>query len=105
MVLSTRVRVLLVVMAVVGMALGVIGVLGAVGSALPNNSDRIGSSAGWRAGIVGMEPGRSWSTCPLSSDLLPTLHQPADPSTLASDLRTGRVALSRQLWHVRADRY
>src|ERR687897_1791711 len=52
-----------------------------------------------------MESGRSWSTCPLSSDLLPTLHQPADPSTLASDLRTGRVALSRQLWHVRADRY
>jgi hypothetical protein len=39
MVLSTRSRVLLVAMAVVGMALGVIGVLGAVGSASPNNSD------------------------------------------------------------------
>jgi hypothetical protein len=39
MVLSTRLRVLLVAMAVVGMALGVIGVLGAVGSASPNNSD------------------------------------------------------------------
>jgi hypothetical protein len=39
MVLSTRVRVLLVAMAVVGMALGVIGVLGAVSSASPNNND------------------------------------------------------------------
>jgi hypothetical protein len=39
MVLSTRSRVLLVAMAVVGRALGVIGVLGAVGSASPNNSD------------------------------------------------------------------
>jgi hypothetical protein len=39
MVLSTRSRVLLVAMAVVGMALGVIGVLGAVGSASTNNSD------------------------------------------------------------------
>jgi hypothetical protein len=39
MVVSTRVRVLLVAMAVVGMALGIIGVLGAVGSASPNNSD------------------------------------------------------------------
>ena len=39
MVLSTRSRVLLVAMVVVGMALGVIGVLGAVGSASPNNSD------------------------------------------------------------------
>jgi hypothetical protein len=36
MVLSTRVRVLLVVMV---LALGIIGVLGAVGSASPNNSD------------------------------------------------------------------
>jgi len=39
MVLSTRLRILLVAMAVVGMALGVIGVLGAVGSASPNNND------------------------------------------------------------------
>ena len=39
MMLSTRVRVLLMAMVVVGMALGVIGVLGAVGSASPNNND------------------------------------------------------------------
>ena len=39
MVVSTRLRVLLVALAVVGTALGVIGVLGAVGSASPNNSD------------------------------------------------------------------
>lgn len=39
MVLSTRVRVLLVAMVVVGMALGVIGVVGAVGTASPNNND------------------------------------------------------------------
>jgi hypothetical protein len=39
MVLSTRVRVLLMAMVVVGMALGVIGVVGAVGSASPNNND------------------------------------------------------------------
>src|SRR5215217_3081999 len=39
MVLSTRLRVLLVAMAVVGMALGIIGFLGAVGSASPNNDD------------------------------------------------------------------
>src|SRR5215216_8193221 len=39
MVVSTRLRVLLVPMVVVGMALGVIGVLGAVGSASPNNND------------------------------------------------------------------
>jgi hypothetical protein len=39
MVLSTRVRVLLVAMVVVGMALGIIGVLGAVGSASPNNTN------------------------------------------------------------------
>jgi len=38
MVLSTRLRVLLMAMVVVGMALGVIGVLGAV-SASPNNND------------------------------------------------------------------
>ena len=39
MVVSTRVRVLLVAMAVVGMALGIIAVLGAVSSASPNNTD------------------------------------------------------------------
>jgi hypothetical protein len=39
MVVSTTLRVLLVALAVVGMALGVIGVLGAVGSASPNNSN------------------------------------------------------------------
>jgi hypothetical protein len=39
MVVSTRVRVLLVAMAVVGMVLGIIAVLGAVGSASPNNID------------------------------------------------------------------
>ena len=39
MMLSTRVRVLLVAMAVVGMALGIIAVLGAVSSASPNNTD------------------------------------------------------------------
>jgi hypothetical protein len=39
MVVSTRLKVLLVALAVVGMALGVIGVLGAVGSASPNNND------------------------------------------------------------------
>ena len=39
MMLSTRVRVLLMAMVVVGMALGVIGVVGAVGSASPNNND------------------------------------------------------------------
>jgi hypothetical protein len=39
MVVSTRVRVLLVAMVVVGMALGIIAVLGAVGSASPNNDD------------------------------------------------------------------
>jgi hypothetical protein len=38
MVLSTRLKVLLVAMVVVGMALGIIGVLGAV-SASPNNND------------------------------------------------------------------
>jgi hypothetical protein len=39
MVVSTRLRALLVAMVVVGMALGVIGVLGAVGSASPNDAD------------------------------------------------------------------
>jgi hypothetical protein len=39
MVLSTRARILLMAMVVVGMALSIIGVLGAVGSASPNNDD------------------------------------------------------------------
>jgi hypothetical protein len=39
MVVSTRLRILLVAMAVVGMVLGVIAVLVAVGSASPNNND------------------------------------------------------------------
>ena len=39
MVMSTRLRVLLVAMAVVGMALGIIGVLGAVASASPKGND------------------------------------------------------------------
>jgi hypothetical protein len=39
MVLSTRLRILLVALAVVGMALGIIAVLGAVSSASPHNSD------------------------------------------------------------------
>jgi hypothetical protein len=42
MVSSTRLRVYLVAMAVVGMALVVIGVLGAVGSASPNKNDHQG---------------------------------------------------------------
>jgi hypothetical protein len=39
MALRTRVRVLLVALAVVGMALGIIALMGAVGSASPNNND------------------------------------------------------------------
>jgi|SRR5215211_752333 len=39
MLLSTRVRVLFLAMVMVGMALGVICVLGAVGSASPNDND------------------------------------------------------------------
>ena len=39
MVLSTRWGILLVAMVVVGLALGIIGVLGTVGSASPNNDD------------------------------------------------------------------
>jgi len=63
-------------------------------SARRRTTRRNSSWAGSPGGIAGMEPGRSWCPCPpLSSDLLPTLHQPADPSTLASDLRTGGVAL------------
>ena len=46
MVVSTRVRVLLVAMAVVVMALGIIGVLGAVSSASPSSNDDHNDSEG-----------------------------------------------------------
>jgi hypothetical protein len=55
MVLSTRLRVLLVAMVVVGMALGVIGVLGAVGSASPNNNDHR-DDKGRTLTVVGKNP-------------------------------------------------
>jgi hypothetical protein len=54
MVLSTRLRVLLVAVAVVGMALGIIGVLGAVGSASPNNDHR--DDKGRTLTVVGKNP-------------------------------------------------
>jgi len=57
MVVSTRVRVLLVGMVVVGMALGVIGVLGAVGSASPNNNDHGDHKGRSTLTVVGKNPG------------------------------------------------
>ena len=54
MVLSTRLRVLFVAVAVVGMALGIIGVLGAVGSASPNNDHR--DDKGRTLTVVGKNP-------------------------------------------------
>ena len=57
MVYSTRLRVLLVAMAVMGMALGIIGVLGAVGSASPNTNDDHGDDKGpTTLTVVGKNP-------------------------------------------------
>jgi hypothetical protein len=56
MVVSTRVRVLLVAMVVVGMALGVIGVLGAVGSASPNDDDHRNDKGRSTLTVVGKNP-------------------------------------------------
>jgi hypothetical protein len=56
MVVSTRVRVLLVGMVVVGMALGVIGILGAVGSASPNNDDHRHDKGRSTLTVVGKNP-------------------------------------------------
>jgi hypothetical protein len=56
MVVSTRLRVLLVAMVVVGMALGVIGVLGAVGSASPNNDDHGDDKGRSTLTVVGKNP-------------------------------------------------
>jgi hypothetical protein len=55
MVVSTRVRVLLVAMAVVGMALGIIAVLEAVSSASPNNDDHR-NDKGRTLTVVGKNP-------------------------------------------------
>src|ERR687895_666747 len=55
MVLSTRLRVLLMAMAVVGMALGVICILGAV-SALPNNNDHRDDRGRTTLTVVGKNP-------------------------------------------------
>jgi hypothetical protein len=54
MVVNTEVRVLLVAMAVLGVALGIIAVLGALGSASPNNSDEEGATLT----VVGKNPQR-----------------------------------------------
>jgi hypothetical protein len=56
MVVSTRVRVLLVGMVVVGMALGGIGILGAVGSASPNNDDHRHDKGRSTLTVVGKNP-------------------------------------------------
>jgi Allene oxide cyclase barrel like domain len=57
LVVSTRrVRVLLVGIAVVGMALGVMGVLGAVGSASPNNDDHGDDKGRSTLTVVGKNP-------------------------------------------------
>src|SRR5918992_3373321 len=55
MVLSTRLRVLLMAMAVVGMALGVICILGAV-SASPNNNDHRNDKGSTTLTVVGKKP-------------------------------------------------
>jgi hypothetical protein len=55
MVVSTRLRVLLVALAVVGMALGIIAVLGAVSSASPNNDDHH-DDEGRTLTVVGKNP-------------------------------------------------
>jgi hypothetical protein len=55
--LSTRLRVLLMAMAVVGMKLGIIGVLGALGSASPNDDDHRDDSEGHTTlTVVGKNP-------------------------------------------------
>ena len=56
MVVSTRVRVLLVAMAVVGMALGIIAVLGAVSSASPKGNDDHRNDKGRTLTVVGKNP-------------------------------------------------